>query len=133
MHQPLKLAYGFFAALLILTSMGCANQDISHLNKTPLQLSGSEMARFWVTKDTLISWQQILPQSTAETAQGKSSYRVSFVINTSGEMQQVSMENTSDGTKIPEDELTGASEYQFHPTAQNINRQAVMINTVITL
>lgn len=133
MHQPLKLAYGFFAALIILSSMGCANQRDMYSAKSPLAISGSEMAYFWVTKDTLISWQRILPQSTVETTQDKASYKVSFVINTSGEMQQVNIVNTSDGNKIPEDELNGVGEYQFYPTAQNISRQAVMINTIITL
>ncbi|ABZ78503.1 hypothetical protein Shal_3963 [Shewanella halifaxensis HAW-EB4] len=133
MYRQLKLAYTFFIVLFMLMSMGCANQGGTNSTKSPLQISGTEMAYFWVTKDTLISWQQILPLPTAEPAQDKATYKVSFVISNSGTMQQVSMVNTSDGTKIPVDELTGISEYRFYPTAQNISRQAVMINTIVTL
>lgn len=90
------------------------------------------MAYFWVTKDTLISWQQIFPQSAA-SPQKKTNYAVSFIIDASGAMQQVSMISTVDGTKIPAEKLTGVSDYQFYPTAKNFSRQAVMVNTLVAL
>ncbi|GIU37926.1 hypothetical protein L2719_13770 [Shewanella schlegeliana] len=133
MHPKFKLTCSLFTALFMLSITGCANKGFTSSNQQLIEINSSDMAYYWVTKDTLISWQQILPQSTVEQAQDKANYKVSFVINNSGEMQLVSMVNTSDGIKIHEDELTGLSEYQFYPTTRNIGRQAVMINTIITL
>lgn len=133
MHQPFKFAHTLILTLLMLSVTGCANQSLSNTTHSPLELNGSEMAYFWVTKDTLISWQQILPQSAIDTTQAKTSYRISFVINASGTMQQVSMVNMVDGTQVSEDKLTGIGEYQFYPTAKNFNRQAVMVNTLVSL
>lgn len=132
MYHTFKRARILFVTLFLLNVAGCANQGLSHATQSPIKLNASEMAYFWVTKDTLISWQQIFPQS-ATSSHKKTSYTVSFIIDTSGAMKQVNMVSTVDGTKIPAEKLTDVSNYQFYPTAKNFSRQAVMVNTIVEL
>lgn len=126
--------------LPLLLNTGCASQNGQHSTKDSakpskqhiIELNSSEVAQYWVTKDKLIDWQQLLP-TAIDIDKQSAVYKVSFVINTDGQMSQVSMKNTANNHKVTTEQLRGVNDYQFYATTQNITRQAVRVNATVKL
>ncbi|MGS0675789.1 hypothetical protein [Shewanella sp. 125m-1] len=134
MYHKNHLASVLFIFLSVLVNTACATQGVDQSRQQIIELSGSDMARYWVTRDKLIDWQQLLPTDThINTGKHKAVYEVSFVVNTNGQMSQVTMKNTANGTRVPAELLVGVDDYQFFATAYNITRQAVKVNATVEL
>ncbi|MCL1147599.1 hypothetical protein L2747_16455 [Shewanella marinintestina] len=124
-----------FAAVLVIFILGsgCANQNLNHGTKHIIEIDSTELAHYWVAQDKLIDWQYFLPVSEFDDSWDNSSYKVSFIVDSQGYIQQASMQNTDNGNEVIGSEMSGIEGFKFYPTARNITRQAVRINSIVKL